>query len=251
MRIIYHKDIEFILKKIFFSEKFLLKRRLERAVKNEYEPELKLIKKFITHGTDSLDIGIYKGIYSYEISKYAKTVHAFEFNPLIFSFLNRNIYKIINNIKLYNFGLSNQNNKVTLRIPIRNKLANEENYEEFFKMGRGTIHDKNEFNEFRSFDVNVKKLDNLQFENPISFIKIDVEGHEIEVIKGAIKTINKNKPILLIEIEEIYSKKKVIDTIKFINTLGYNSYYFNEKKLISTTTLTNFDAYNNYIFKPT
>ena len=251
MRIIYHKDIEFILKKIFFSEKFLLKRRLERAVKNKYEPELKLIKKFITHGTDSLDIGIYKGIYSYEISKYAKTVHAFEFNPLIFSFLNRNIYKIINNIKLYNFGLSNQNNKVTLRIPIRNKLANEENYEEFFEMGRATIHDKNEFNEFRSFDVNVKKLDNLQFENPVSFIKIDVEGHEIEVIKGAIKTINKNKPILLIEIEEIYSKKKVIDTIKFINTLGYNSYYFNEKKLISTTTLTNFDAYNNYIFKPT
>ena len=118
-------------------------------------------------------------------------------------------------------------------------------------MGRATIHDKNEFNEFRSFDVNVKKLDNLQFENPISFIKIDVEGHEIEVIKGAIKTINKNKPILLIEIEEIYSKKKVIDTIKFINALGYNSYYFNEKKLISTTTLTNFDAYNNYIFKPT
>ena len=250
MRIIYHKDIEFILKKIFFSEKFLLKRRLERAVKNEYEPELKLIKKFITHGTDSLDIGIYKGIYSYEISKYAKTVHAFEFNPLIFSFLNRNIYKIINNIKLYNFGLSNQNNKVTLRIPIRNKLANEENYEEFFEMGRATIHDKNEFNEFRSFDVNVKKLDNLQFENPISFIKIDVEGHEIEVIEGAIETINKNKPILLIEIEEKHSKKKVIDAIKFINALGYKSYYFNEKELISTATLTNFDTYNNYIFKP-
>ena len=250
MRIIYHKDIEFILKKIFFSEKFLLKRRLERAVKNKYEPELKLIKKFITHGTDSLDIGIYKGIYSYEISKYAKTVHAFEFNPLIFSFLNRNIYKIINNIKLYNFGLSNQNNKVTLRIPIRNKLANEENYEEFFEMGRATIHDKNEFNEFRSFDVNVKKLDNLQFENPISFIKIDVEGHEIEVIEGAIETINKNKPILLVEIEERHSKKKVIDTIKFINTLGYKSYYFNEKELISTATLTNFDTYNNYIFKP-
>ena len=202
MRIKYHKEIEFFFKRFFFSEKFLLKRRLERAVKNKYEPELKLIKKFITHGTDSLDIGIYKGVYSYEISKYAKTVHAFEFNPLIFSFLNRNIYKIINNIKLYNFGLSNQNNKVTLRIPIRNKLANEENYEEFFEMGRATIHDKNEFNEFRSFDVNVKKLDNLQFENPISFIKIDVEGHEIEVIEGAIETINKNKPILLIEIEE-------------------------------------------------
>ena len=183
MRIKYHKEIEFFLKRFFFSEKFLLKGRLERAVKNNYEPEVKLIEEFVVSGTDGLDIGVYQGIYSYEISKYAKTVHAFEFNPIIFSFLNRNIYKIINNIKLYNFGLSNRDGKTTLRIPIRNKLANEENYEEFFEMGRATIHDKNEFNEFRSFDVNVKKLDNLQFENPISFIKIDVEGHEIEVIE--------------------------------------------------------------------
>ena len=214
MRIKYHKEIEFILKKFFFSEKFLLKRRLKRAVKNNYEPELKLVKEFVVKGTDSLDIGAYQGIYSYEMSKYCKTVHAFELNPIIFPFLNRNIYKIINNIKLYNFGLSNKNGKTTLRIPIRNRLAREENYEEFFEMGRATIHDKNEFNEFKTFSVNVKKLDNFQFENPISFIKIDVEGHEIEVIEGAIATINRNKPILLVEIEERHSKKKVIDTIK-------------------------------------
>ena len=137
-----------------------------------------------------------------------------------------------------------------MRIPIRNKLVREENYEEFFEMGRATIHDKNEFNEFRTFSVNVKKLDNFQFENPISFIKIDVEGHEVEVIEGAIATINRNKPILLVEIEERYSKKKVIDTIKFVNALGYKSYYFNEKELINTATITNFDTYNNYIFKP-
>ena len=138
-----------------------------------------------------------------------------------------------------------------MRIPIRNKLAKEENYEEFFEMGRATICDKNEFNEFRTFSVNVKKLDDFRFENPISFIKIDVEGHELEVIEGAIATINKNKPILLVEIEERYSKRKVIDTIKFVNALGYKSYYFNEKELINTATLMNFDSCNNFIFKPT
>ena len=89
-----------------------------------------------------------------------------------------------------------------------------------------------------------------EFENSISFIKIDAEGHEIEIIKGAIKTINKNKPILLVEIEKRHSKKKVIDSINFINSLGYKSYYFNEKELINTAILTNFDTYNNFIFKP-
>ena len=82
-------------------------------------------------------------------------------------------------------------------------------------------------------------------------MSIDVEGHETEVIEGAIETINKNRPILLVEIEESHTKKSVSDTIKFINALGYKSYYFNEKELINTATLTSFETYNNYIFKPT
>ena len=48
--------------------------------------------------------------------------------------------------------------KTTLRIPVRNKFANRNNYEEFFELGRATIHNNNEFNEFRIFEVNVKKI---------------------------------------------------------------------------------------------
>ena len=250
MRIKYHKEIEFFFKKIFFSEKYLLKKRLERAIKNCYEPELVLLKDFILPATDSIDVGVYRGVYAYEMSKYSQNVHAFELNPLIFTSLNKNIPKLKKNIKLYNFGLSNQNTKTTLRIPIRNESIQEENYEEFFEMGRATIHDKNKFSKFKSFNVDVKKLDDIKFENKISFLKIDVEGHEIKVIEGAAKTINKDRPTLLIEIEERHSKIKVTDTINYINSLGYTSYYLNENKLINTSNLLNFDTYNNYIFKP-
>ena len=52
------------------------------------------------------------------------------------------------------------------------------------------------------------------------------------------------------EIEERYSKKKVIDTINYINSLGYKSFYCDEEKLINTGALANLDEYNNYIFKP-
>ena len=131
MRIKYHKEIEFFLKKYFFSQKYLLKKRLERAIKNNYETELKLVKNFISAGTESIDVGVYRGVYSYEMSKYSKNVHAFEINPIIFSSLIKNISKLKKNIKLYNFGLSNRNSKTTLRIPIRNKFANRNNYEEF------------------------------------------------------------------------------------------------------------------------
>ena len=47
MRIKFNKEIEFYLKKIFFSKKYLLKKRLERSIKNNDENELKLVKDFI------------------------------------------------------------------------------------------------------------------------------------------------------------------------------------------------------------
>ena len=40
------KDLEYTLKNLFFSEKFLLKKRLKRALKDNYEKELELIESF-------------------------------------------------------------------------------------------------------------------------------------------------------------------------------------------------------------
>ena len=77
-----------------------------------------------------------------------------------------------------------------------------------------------------------------------------MEGHETEVIKGSEKMIRDNKPILLIEIEEQYTKKKVIETLEYINSLGYNSFYFKDNKLNSTNTLNDLNSFNNFIFKP-
>jgi hypothetical protein len=47
--------------------------------------------------------------------------------------------------------------------------------------------------------VSTISLDSCLFEE-LSFLKIDVEGHEIEVLKGAINTIKLHKPIILCEV---------------------------------------------------
>ena len=250
MRLKFNKQIEFFIKKYFFPESFLFKRRLERSIKNKDENEIELLERFIEPGTDSIDVGVYRGVYSYEMSKYSKNVHSFEPNPIIFEYINKNLKKIINNIFLYNYALSNKNQVIDLKVPIRNEKYNRENFEEFYELGRATIHQENTFKRYEKFQITSKKIDEFNFKNNISFIKIDVEGHELEVIKGGEEIISKNKPILLVEIEERHSQSKVSDTINYINKLGYISHYYDNKILKKTSELNNLSLFNNYIFLP-
>ena len=250
MRIKFNKKIEFFLKKVFFSQSFLLKRRLDRAIRKNEEEEIKLVKKYTTQYTDSLDIGVYRGVYTYEMSKYSKVVHSFEANPILFNNLKKNFSKLRNNIILYNYALSNQNEKVELKIPLRNPNSNKNNYEEYYKLGTATIHKDNKIMNYEKVIVDSKKLDDCEFKNKISLIKIDVEGHEIPVIKGGIKTISSNKPVLIVEIDENHSKLKVSSTISFINSLGYKSNYYQDGLIKSTDELDDFKKYSNFIFLP-
>ena len=60
----------------------------------------------------------------------------------------------------------------------------------------------------------------------ISFIKIDVEGHEIEALKGASKTLQKHSPVIVFEQQErgFYNEKSNI--VKFLQDQEYLHFYF-------------------------
>tara|TARA_B100000965_G_scaffold155805_1_gene129764 strand:- start:865 stop:1617 length:753 start_codon:yes stop_codon:yes gene_type:complete len=249
MRFKFNKKIEFFLKKNFLPQSYLFKKRIKRSIKNNDEKELQLLKEIIIPGTDTIDVGVYRGVYSYEMAKYSKIVHAFEPNPIIFKDIKLNLSKIIKNISFYGYALSDHENTSILKVPIRNKNFDRNNYEEYFQMGKATIHKENKMEDIETFEVKSKKLDSFSFSNKISFIKVDVEGHELAVIRGAENTIKKNKPILLVEIEERHSQKKVSETLDYINSLGYISYFY-ENELLKTSSLDNLNLYNNFIFKP-
>ena len=249
MRFKFNKKIEFFLKKNFLPQSYLFKKRIKRSIKNNDEKELQLLKEIIIPGTDTIDVGVYRGVYSYEMAKYSKIVHAFEPNPIIFKDIKLNLSKIIKNISFYGYALSDHENTSILKVPIRNKNFDRNNYEEYFQMGKATIHKENKMEDIETFEVKSKKLDSFSFSNKISFIKVDVEGHELAVIRGAENTIKKNRPILLVEIEERHSQKKVSETLDYINSLGYISYFY-ENELLKTSSLDNLNLYNNFIFKP-
>ena len=242
------KDIEYIIKKILFKESYLLKKRLIRAINKNYEKELNVISKFSDKTKDALDVGVYRGVYSYKLAQYFKTIHSFEPNPLLYPYLEKNLSIIIDNIKLYNLALSDTNGVTELKLPLRSKSIFKDNIEELFKLGAATIHKKKELDNFNKIQVHTKKLDDISFTNEIGFIKIDVEGHEKNVIMGGIETIKKNMPVLLIEIEERHTKTPAIETINYIKSFGYEVYIYNNNELMNLSNCKNILDENNFIF---
>ena len=69
--------------------------------------------------------------------------------------------------------------------------------------------------------IKTEKLDNFDFRD-ISMIKIDVEGFEIHVLKGAIETIKLNKPKIIIETHSKELRKK---THELLSSIGYSLIY--------------------------
>jgi FkbM family methyltransferase len=175
------------------------------------EAEFSLLKDLVGSGRRALDIGANVGLYSYELSKLCKTVEAFEPQPWAYNRLKN--YQI-KNINCHNVGLSDIEGHLDLSIPIIN--GKEIDGLASFRCLPG---------ENNIISVPVRRVDDYNFSD-VSFIKIDVEGYEIEVIKGSLVTIEKSKPNLLIEIEQRHlTHSSIYEVFKFILDLGYDGYF--------------------------
>ena len=76
-------------------------------------------------------------------------------------------------------------------------------------------------------NIQCRKLDSLNLEN-IGLIKIDVEGFEIEVLKGARETLLKNKPAMIIENESVHTED-TNQLFLIMTELGYEKYICNPR----------------------
>ncbi len=176
--------------------------------KRKGEKEIKIIPNLLVNCNRAIDIGANVGVWSYWLSKYAKQVESFEPNPKIFNAL-KNIK--IKNVNSYNIALSNKSGSVDLLIPKGSKG--------FSNQGASLSSIKVQ-GEHKSISIEAKCLDEYNFLD-VDFIKIDVEGHEHEVIEGAQETIKKFKPTMVIEMEEKHNQIPIEDQISSVEKLGY------------------------------
>jgi FkbM family methyltransferase len=180
------------------------------------------IENFIKPDLNFVDIGAHIGTYSWSIAPYANQVYSFECNPEVYNCLCANIFlKDLNHkIKAYNFGLSSEEGESTYYIRSKDGGGN----------GFTFLGEKREESSLGTLQLPLKRLDDLNIEN-IGLIKIDVEGHEIHVLKGALETLKRNNypPILFESWDEwrenhehyIPSSKLRSDLFQYLKELGY------------------------------
>ena len=244
------KDVKFFIKKIFLSEQYQLKKRIIRSINKPLEEEMQIVQELCSTDKISLDVGVFRGVYSYLLSKHSLKVIGFEANPIMFKYLNRNLTSIIKNLELYNLALSNEEGDVGLKIPLRKKSFFKVNFEDYYEGGLATINKENDLDgkEIHTFNIKKARLDSFQFNNKVGFIKIDVEGHEQKVLEGSVKILENNQPNLLVEIEKSLNLNPDY-TISFLREIGYQCFVFDEAKLIEVKTYRDYPLKNNFIFK--
>jgi len=143
-----------------------------------------------------------------------------------------------NNIKVYNFGLSDKNIKKKIYIQ-KKSIASSSIYKENiinFSFFKGFIFNKlfEKKNIIKSENIILKKLDNL-IKCKVDFIKMDIEGEEYKALLGMKQILKKYKPKLIIEINNLKLKKKYSEKIyEFLYKLKYDIYFnYNLKKKIT------------------
>jgi FkbM family methyltransferase len=174
-----------------------------------------------------IDIGANLGNHSIFFSKYFKNIIAFEPHKKLYNLLEFNTVNIPN-IRIFNFGLSNKNKKSLL-------YTDESNFggstQISFKKGKKSL-------------VLFRKLDSLNLKKRADLIKIDVEGHEENVLKGASNYLKKYSPIILFE-SQSSSIKTVVHLLKKFN---YKKFYSIENYKKKPSLLDNFIYLFSYLF---
>ncbi|WP_246642623.1 FkbM family methyltransferase [Rhizobium croatiense] len=72
--------------------------------------------------------------------------------------------------------------------------------------------------------------------NAVGFIKIDVEGHELKVLKGAEAILSRDHPNLLIEAEDRHRPNAVASVIDYLTPFGYSVYCLKDRRLRSLSS---------------
>lgn len=141
--------------------------------------------KYVTNFRVGIDGGANYGLVSYKMSKLFETVHAFELIDTVSDHLKINVKNFeLDNVIIYNSGLGEIDENVVVRFNPRRSFSSQVVAPDSARRSNKT--------------ATTMTLDSLNLEN-VDFIKLDTEGYEGFIFRGAKETIERCKPVIYFE----------------------------------------------------
>ncbi len=163
----------------------------------------------------AIDIGANIGLWSKDLTNFFDQTICFEPNLDCLDYLKKNIN--IEKSIIYDFALGDKEEDKIIYCPDNIGASSFINYTKTTYKNDGSIIYGPFPKNTKKTLVEIKTFDSFYFAN-IDFIKIDVQGYELEVLKGAEKTLRELSPIICIEEENPKNSK----SLKFLQSLDYN-----------------------------
>jgi FkbM family methyltransferase len=184
------------------------------------EVELHLLEFLCRHDQDAIDVGANFGGYVHFMRRHARRVLAYEPMPDFVRLLQE---KFPRDVVIDSTALSDRAGIAELRMPVIDGMM---------LSGCSTISPDAAatYPAHRTIEVRTDRLDNV-YDGSAGFIKIDVEGHEQAVLDGAVDTIRRCLPRLLVELDEHLSPGSVAHAKAFFDELGYRGYFVHAGRL--------------------
>ena len=191
---------------------------------------VKILGKHIT----IIDIGSNIGSVTLPLAKIFSKSKVISIEPTFYAFSklkkNINLNPILKKrIKLENVFVSNQN-KIVNKVYSSWNLSNDSK--------KHKVH----FGTLKKTSKKIKKLDKICSKvKKVDFIKIDVDGHELDVLKSGIKTIKKHKPFIYFEFAPYLYKEFHYTPEILINFIKKDlNYLFYDEKLEEVSNIESF-----------
>lgn len=193
-----------------------------RFRRGDEEPELRLLACLCSGGGTLIDVGANFGMYTARLVGLGKRCVAFEPIPRFAKMLGSGFGE---RLEVEAAALSDvSGGVVTLRLP-------------HLYTGYATIETRNGLSTRKGdrideVEVPRRTLDSYEYQD-VSFIKVDVEGHEEHVLRGAESTLKNCRPNLVVEVEDRHNPGVVDRLTEYLSGLDFSLYVVLDAKLVS------------------
>ncbi len=211
-----------LLLKKMLGPNYAVRRAVRRHLAHELahgEPEIALLPILCAPDADFLDVGANIGAYSFYAKSHSRHVYAIEPNPALTLHLRAVLGK---KGTVLTMGASDHVATAPFCIPVRN--GNDVHTRSSLQ------EDANPDFESRKIDIAIAPIDGLGLDR-VGVVKIDVEGHELAALQGARRTLERCRPVAIVECEERHNRGGVERAFRFFGDLGYRPYFIHGGEL--------------------